>query len=49
MKPKDIKRCSECAWLSKVVIDGFARCTLKQVDVWTKSESCDEASEIGTF
>ena len=47
MKPN--KKCKQCNHLSKVVIDGFAICKLKHVDVWVESQACSEIDDTLVF
>lgn len=49
MTTKSIRKCSQCAWLKKPVIDGYAKCILKGVEIWAESESCSDADSVGVF
>ena len=44
-----VTKCEQCAWLKLPSFEGFARCQLKGVDVWTQSQACDDADNVGVF
>lgn len=45
----DVKKCEDCAWLKLPAFEGFARCQLKGLEVWTQSQACEDADTIGVF
>lgn len=47
MSYEAVRRCKDCAWLSKVVVDNFAYCHFHKQDVWVMSVGCNEWSNVG--
>lgn len=46
---KEIKRCKDCSWLSKVIVDNFAYCHYHKTDVWIMSVGCSQLDDTEVF